>query len=92
LAASAVESCSGKAFNIGGGMANSLSLLELFSILEQELNVKITYQQLPWRSNDQKVFVADIRRAAHEFHWKPHVDKKNGLQKMIQWVKDNDAK
>lgn len=92
LAASAVGNCTGKAFNIGGGMANSLSLLELFSILEQELNVKLTYQQLPWRSNDQKVFVADIRRAEREFHWKPQVDKKTGLQKMIQWVKDNDGK
>lgn len=92
LAASAVGNCSGKAFNIGGGMENSLSLLELFSILEQELNIKLTYQQLPWRSNDQKVFVADIRRAAREFHWQPQVDKKTGLQKMIQWVKDNDGK
>jgi CDP-paratose 2-epimerase len=87
-----VENCAGKAFNIGGGMGNSLSLLELFSILEQELNVKLKYQQLPWRSNDQKVFVADIRRAAREFKWQPQVDKKSGLKKMIQWVKDNDGK
>jgi len=91
-AASSVKNCAGKAFNIGGGMANSLSLLELFSMLEQELSVKLTYQQLPWRSNDQKVFVADIRRAAHEFNWQPQVDKKSGLQKMIQWVKNNDGK
>lgn len=91
-AAGAVENCAGKAFNIGGGMANSLSLLELFSMLERELSVKLTYQQLPWRSNDQKVFVADIRRAAREFRWQPQVDKRSGLQKMIQWVKDNDGK
>ena len=91
-AANAVENCAGKAFNIGGGMANSLSLLELFSMLEQELNVSLTYEQLPWRSNDQKVFVADIRRAEREFLWKPQVDKRTGLQRMIQWVKDNDGK
>jgi CDP-paratose 2-epimerase len=91
-AANAVENCAGKAFNIGGGMANSLSLLELFSMLEQELNVNLTYQQLPWRSNDQKVFVADIRKAEREFHWQPQVDKRTGLQRMIQWVKDNDGK
>lgn len=91
-AADAVENCAGKAFNIGGGMSNSLSLLELFAILEHELNVKLTYQQLPWRSNDQKVFVADIRRATREFNWQPQVDKKTGIQKMIQWVKENDGK
>lgn len=92
LAVDAVENCSGKAFNIGGGMANSLSLLELFSILEHELNVSLTYQRLPWRPNDQKVFVADIRRAKREFQWQPQVDKNIGLQRMIQWVKDNDKK
>jgi CDP-paratose 2-epimerase len=91
-AITSVKNCAGKAFNIGGGMTNSLSLLELFSMLEQELNVKLTYQQLPWRLNDQKVFVADIRRAKREFNWQPKVDKKTGLQRMIQWVKCNDIK
>lgn len=92
MAAGAVGNCSGKAFNIGGGMSNSLSLLELFAMLEQELDVKLAYQQLPWRSNDQKVFVADIRRAQQEFRWQPQVDKLTGLQKMIEWVKNNDGK
>ncbi len=92
MAAAAVNKCSGKAFNIGGGMSNSLSLLELFSILEHELSVKLTYQQLPWRSNDQKVFVADIRRATSEFSWQPQIDKKTGIQRMIQWVRENDGK
>ena len=91
-AITSVKNCAGKAFNIGGGMANSLSLLELFSMLEQELSVKLTYQQLPWRLNDQKVFVADVRRAKCEFNWQPKVDKKTGLQRMIQWVKYNDIK
>jgi CDP-paratose 2-epimerase len=91
-AIASVKNCAGKAFNIGGGMANSLSLLELFSMLEQELSVKLNYQQLPWRLNDQKVFVADIRRAKREFNWQPKVDKKTGLKRMIQWVKYNDVK
>lgn len=90
-AVEAVNNCSGKAFNIGGGMSNSLSLLELFSILEHELNVKLTYQQLPWRTNDQKVFIADIRRAAHEFYWQPKIHAGIGIKKMIQWVKYNDG-
>jgi hypothetical protein len=32
---------------IGGGMANSSSLLELFQILEKELNLRLKYTQLP---------------------------------------------
>lgn len=90
MAANNVKSCSGKAFNIGGGMANSLSLLELFSILEKELDVKLIFEQLPWRSNDQRVFVADVRSAKQAFGWQPQVDKVSGIKKMISWVKDND--
>jgi len=90
-AVDAVKKCSGNAFNIGGGMGNSLSLLELFSLLEEELNINLTYEKLPWRSNDQKVFVADIRKATSTFNWQPLIDKKAGLQKMIQWVKESNG-
>lgn len=91
-AVAAVKNCAGKAFNIGGGMSNSLSLLELFSILEEKLNIELSYQKLPWRSNDQKVFVADIRKAKLHFGWSPQIDKQTGIEKMIQWVEHNDGK
>ncbi len=87
-----ISDCAGKAFNIGGGMSNSLSLLELFAILEKELNVKLNYQEISWRSNDQKVFVADITRAKNTFYWQPIVDKYSGVREMINWVKNSNGK
>ena len=57
-----IKDAKGQVFNIGGGIENSLSLLELFSLLEKELNVKLNYTQLPPRESDQKVFVADIKK------------------------------
>jgi CDP-paratose 2-epimerase len=42
---------------------NSLSLLELFSILEEELSIKMKYTKLPPRESDQKIFVANILKA-----------------------------
>jgi CDP-paratose 2-epimerase len=80
------DACRGQAYNIGGGMANSLSLLELFAWLERELSIKLAYRELPWRVSDQKVFVADIRKAAHDFKWSPRVSKEEGLKRMIAWV------
>ena len=76
----------GQAFNIGGGMENSLSLLELFALLEHQLSVKLTYTRLPVRSSDQKVFVADIAKAARYFNWKPAVSADEGVAKMLQWL------
>ena len=81
-----IEKTKGQAFNIGGGVANSLSLLELFDLLEKELSVKLNYTHLPARPSDQKSFIADISKAEQIFSWKPKVTKISGLQKMIKWV------
>ena len=81
-----VQTTAGKVYNIGGGMENSLSLLELFSILENELNIKMTYKQLEWRQSDQKVFVADITKAKKEFNFTIKTSCTEGFKKMIEWV------
>src|SRR3954470_8142069 len=57
------ESVRGEAFNIGGGIENSCSLLELFEMLERLLGVRLNYRVLPWRHSDQRFFVADISKA-----------------------------
>jgi CDP-paratose 2-epimerase len=90
-AVQSAEKCTGQAFNIGGGMQNSLSLLELFQVLEEELDVKIHPIQLPWRSNDQKIFVANIAKATDLFGWKPEINMRDGMKKMIDWVTKNNG-
>ena len=74
-------------FNIGGGMQNSLSLLELFDFLNKELGISMNYTNLPPRESDQKVFVADIQKASKIFEWTPKISKEEGIRKMIEWVK-----
>ena len=88
-AAEKIESIKGQAFNIGGGIDNSSSLLELFQFLEQELDIKMTYIQLPPRESDQRVFVADITKAQKLINWVPEVSKTEGICKMIDWVSIN---
>ena len=87
-AASRIDNIKGQVFNIGGGIENSSSLLELFSFLEQELDIKMTYTKLPPRDSDQKVFVADISKAKKLIEWEPKVSKEEGIRKMIKWVKE----
>ena len=77
----------GQAFNIGGGAENSLSLLELFTILEMELAIKIVPNNLPPRISDQKVFIADISKAKKMMKWEPKIDKITGVKKMLEWRK-----
>ena len=76
----------GQVFNIGGGIDNSLSLLELFDMFETKLNIKMNYKKLGWRESDQKVFVADITKAKKILGWEPKVSKEEGIDKMLAWL------
>ena len=75
----------GEAFNIGGGLENSMSLLELFQYLEARLDVTLGYTNLPWRQSDQKFFVADNSKAARLLHWSPAVTKAHGIEDTLAW-------
>lgn len=85
-AADKIKEVKGQAFNIGGGIANSLSLLELFSLLENKLDVKLKYEKLPERESDQRVFVADIEKANCLLGWQPKINTDNGITSMLKWI------
>lgn len=83
-----VDQVCGAAYNIGGTMEQSLSLLELFDLLNEMLGIKMEYTQLPPRQSDQKVFVADITKITNTIGWRPQVSSKEGVLAMVDWVKD----
>ncbi len=64
-----IENTKGQAFNIGGGIENSLSLIELFALLEDILKIKINFSRLPFRESDQLVFIANNKKAAEIIGW-----------------------
>ena len=76
----------GHAFNVGGGIANSLSLLELFSLLEELAGVKLNYTQLSMRESDQRVFVSDLGKVNQLLGWQPVVASREGVAHMLEWV------
>ena len=81
-----IDKAKGQAFNIGGGIKNSLSLIELFSMLEKNLDCKMNYVRLPVRESDQRVFVADITKAHGLLGSQPSVSSIQGVAKMYEWV------
>lgn len=80
-----IEVARGEAFNIGGGMENSMSLLELLNFLEERLGLKLQYTHLPWRQSDQKFFVADNSKAARHIRWTPQTTREQGLETVLAW-------
>ncbi len=80
-----IESGRGQAFNIGGGIGNSMSLLELLQFLEKRLDITLSYTHLPWRQSDQKFFVADNSKAERLIGWTPRMPKEQGIEDTINW-------
>lgn len=87
-AARQIERTVGQAYNIGGGVANALSLLELFAMLERQTGARMSYTRLERRAGDQKVFVADVSKAARDFGWRPQVDCERGIATMVDWCRE----
>ncbi|GAA5483647.1 SDR family NAD(P)-dependent oxidoreductase [Haloferula sargassicola] len=85
------DAVAGEIFNIGGGIKNSLSLLELFKALQAKLQLDhpLKFERLPPRQSDQKFFVADITKASDVLGWEPTVSCDEGLSRMLNWVTQN---
>jgi CDP-paratose 2-epimerase len=81
-----INTIKGNAFNIGGGVNNSLSLLELFALLEQLIGRSLNYEKKPPRSSDQRVFIADLGKISSMINWRPKVTAAEGVRKMLDWV------
>lgn len=78
----------GDIYNIGGGLNNSLSILELIKLLEKKLNKKVDLTFSDERPGDQKIFISDNTKA-EKLGWKPKVDINRGLDKLIAYLKEN---
>lgn len=82
-----IDTARGQVFNVGGGIDNSLSLLELFDLLEDVCQCEMRYERLPPRESDQRVFVADIAKARDLLGWEPKVSARQGIEAMVDWVR-----
>jgi CDP-paratose 2-epimerase len=81
-----IDKVNGKAYNIGGGPQNTLSLLELIAFFEDLSGKKIIYSFDNWRIGDQPVFICNVRKAKDDFGWEPKTIVEDGLKKLFDWV------
>jgi CDP-paratose 2-epimerase len=91
LAFQNVHQTRGKVYNIGGGPELQLSLLELLNILGTNLHKKIVPSFADWRPGDQRVYVSGIRKAQEDFHWRPQISVAEGVERLIEWVRENEG-
>ncbi len=84
-----IDAVAGEVFNVGGGPANTLSLLELVAMLEAATGRRLDPPHADWRPGDQRVFVADVRKAGRLLGWRPTVGPAEGVARLLEWIGDN---
>jgi CDP-paratose 2-epimerase len=81
----------GSVYNIGGGPANAVSLLEVLDFIEQHAGIRVPYRFAPPRPGDQRVYISDIRRAGSQLGWSPRIEWRKGLSGLHGWIAANRA-
>lgn len=83
-----IEKVQGQVFNVGGGMQNTLSLLEAIKIIERNTEKKAKISFKDWRPADQRIYISDIRKVKKFLDWKPTVSPEEGIKRMIKKLND----
>jgi CDP-paratose 2-epimerase len=85
-----IDMAAGQVYNVGGGPKNTLAVwTELGPMLEGLIGHEIPVAWDDWRPGDQRIFVADVDKAAREFGWRPRVGKEEGVRRLYEWVVAN---
>lgn len=83
-----IERCSG--YNIYNlGESRVVPLMELISLIEQQLGKKAKIKYLPLQPGDVAITYADISKARNELDYQPQVDINEGIRLFVKWFKES---
>lgn len=70
----------GEVFNIGGGVKNTISVLEAVKKIDNN------YKFADWRPSDQRYYVSQITKINKVLGWEPKIGIDEGLERLKTWV------
>ncbi len=87
-----IDELSGRVFNVGGGIAGSVSLLELTQLCREatgnEIEIGSTAETSPV---DVPVYVTDNGRVEREIGWAPQRRPADIVGEIVDWIRENEA-
>jgi CDP-paratose 2-epimerase len=84
-----IDRIRGRAFNLGGGPANAVSLRALLAHVAGLLGREVDVRFADWRAGDQRYFVADTRAARHSLDLSPALPWKQGVALLAEWLRES---
>lgn len=86
-----LDQYSGQFFNVGGGRANSVSLLDLTAHCTREAGRSLDIApEAEGRAADIPVYLTDARRVQEACGWVPKRDAEQTLGEIFAWLRDNE--
>jgi CDP-paratose 2-epimerase len=76
----------GRAFNLGGGLANAVSLLQLLEHIERVCGRRPSVNFAPWRAGDQRYYVSDPHAVQRELGLHKPRDWRTGVADLTEWL------
>jgi CDP-paratose 2-epimerase len=86
LAEQNAQQLSGRVFNIGGGPANAISLLDLLDRIGQLQGRRPDTAFAAWRTGDQRYYVSDTRAFEQATGWRQAVGAQEGIGLLFDWL------
>jgi CDP-paratose 2-epimerase len=88
LAQERMGDISGQAFNMGGGPANTISLLELIDTIGRLHGSAPAVDFDEWRPGDQRYYVSDYGKFEGATGWRPRVGAHEGVERLYGWLRE----
>jgi CDP-paratose 2-epimerase len=76
----------GRAFNLGGGPANAVSLKRILRFIGSHLGRPVDIEFADWRAGDQRYYVSDTRAIASELELPGPKKWEHGVAELIAWI------
>lgn len=89
LSRASLARTAGEIYNVGGGWANSVSLLELIDEIEQVTGHRLQYYFERVRVGDQPIYITDFSKLHHHAGWEPKMGLRQIVETMYSWWKQN---
>jgi CDP-paratose 2-epimerase len=86
-----IADVSGRAFNLGGGPANAVSLRQVIARIEEMLRRKVAVTYDDWRAGDQRYYVSDVAAARQALGLAEPRPWRSGIAALADWLARREA-
>ena len=83
-----IDRVAGRAFNLGGGPQNAVSLRTVLGEIERLVGEPLAISTSEWRQGDQRYFVADTRTLESTLGWQRTVSWRDGIARLAGELRD----